>query len=322
MTNYLYNFYIQNFKRPPDPIINKYYEKLDNKIIENDLKIYLNQVKNGINYVSEKKLILAGLIRNNENNIPFLINFYDTLKSYFKKTIFLIVENNSIDKTREKLIQWNQKDESVIILCDYDQDENIAECELNNFEKVYNDKIPFSERIKKLSYLRNVYIDYIRKDSILIHFDYLIVFDLDLFGKFFMDGILHSFYYLGINDTISAISCNGLVQKKNKEYEYYDSFAYIDLNESIEWDTSFDKSSHDYDVLNYTTKKYMKNMKLDKVKSAFGGFCIYNLKKIIDTKAKYSYSKNNKLSCEHSHFHSFFDGVYVNPKMIFLIHSV
>ena len=63
-------------------------------------------------------------------------------------------------------------------------------------------------------------------------------------------------------------------------------------------------------------------MNIDKVTSAFGGFCIYRLQEIIKSKARYEYSRNNKLSCEHAHFHKKLNKLVVNPRMIFLIQSV
>jgi hypothetical protein len=295
-----------------------YYHDKHPKIIENDLVIYLNQVKNGQEIAKQQKLVLAGLIRNSQMNIPFIKKFYNDLKMQFLDSVFLIVENNSIDETRKGLLDWTQNDPSVIILCDREMIENQRNCQLPGFETFYTDKIPYSERIQKLSTLRNIYLEYIQKKF--LNYDLMAVLDLDLHGEFFMDGILQSIHHLKNHSSISAISCNGLVKNKNK-YNYYDSFAYIELGGVIEWDTSFDKSSHDYDVLNYTTKKYMKDMKLDQVLSAFGGFCIYNLSDIIKTNSSYSYSKNEKLSCEHSHFHKTLQNIYVNPRMIFLINN-
>ena len=312
----LYQFYLDNFGRLPDNIIINYYNRLHNKIVENDLRIYLNQVKDGIAAMRDKRLVLAGLIRNSKNNIPFIKSFYDELRSYFRGSVFLIVENNSSDGTRSALFNWKMNDPSIMILCDQDLVEDRRECVLGGFETFYVEKIPHSERIKKLSYLRNIYLKYAREK--LGDHDYLAVMDLDLKGNFFMDGILQSFHYMARNPSISAISCNGLIKDK-KKYKYYDSFAYVELGGSIEWDTTFDKSSHDYDVLEYTTKKYMRDLKMDRVVSAFGGFCIYHLNKLIQSEATYSYSRDEKLSCEHSHLHRQLDDVFVNPRMMFFI---
>ena len=57
-------------------------------------------------------------------------------------------------------------------------------------------------------------------------------------------------------------------------------------------------------------------MRVVKVLSAFGGFCVYRTSSII--KYKYDYSPD-KLSCEHSHLNSKFNFMYLNPRMVFLI---
>jgi len=325
MTNTLYNFYINNFKRAPDPISSKYYINKNESSLLSELAIYKNQVEKGLKYVQTKGIIFCGLVRNSEDNIPFLKNFYSTMKAICKKSVFIIIENDSIDSTREKLLQWKEEDPTIILLCDYNQDGNVKVCNISGHTQVYKDKTPHVARIRKLAYLRNIYIDYINYYLKNDDFDYMVVLDLDLNGNIFMDGILHSFYQLKMDLNISAIACNGMVKTGTSQesyFKYYDSFAFVELGETHEWNNEYDKYSHDEDVLNYVTQKYQNNMNLDEVTSAFGGFCIYNLEDIIKNKARYDYSKNSKLSCEHSHFHKNLNKIVVNPRMIFLIHSV
>ena len=80
MNNYYYDFYLVNFNRVPDTIIKTYFMNLDEKVIETELNIYYNQVKKGEIFVSKKKIILCGLIRNAKENIPFLKLFYEKIK--------------------------------------------------------------------------------------------------------------------------------------------------------------------------------------------------------------------------------------------------
>ena len=40
---------------------------------------------------------------------------------------------------------------------------------------------------------------------------------------------------------------------------------------------TFDKQNHDQDVIKYISQHYQKSLEMDKVMSAFGGFCIYSL---------------------------------------------
>ena len=320
LDNDITKFYIKHFNRKPDIITYNYYKKNINKFHE--LWEYKYDVEYGYRLFIKNKIILVGLIRDGIKNINYIMNVYQELKKKCNEIKFIIIENDSIDNTREKLLNYSKKDKNIIILCPDKKTINDKECKLNNYEIKEKDHNPKQPRIKKLSILRNFYIKYIFEQLNWKEYEYLFVFDLDLKGELYIDGIMHSICQINKNPTISGISCNGLIRNKNNyfnEYIYYDSFAYIEKNESIEWDIYFDKTSHDKYVSKYITTKYLESMDLDLVASAFGGFCIYNIKHIYDNRATYSYSKNeNKLSCEHSHFNKDLN-IYVNPRMLFLI---
>lgn len=323
LTASFHDLYLRHLKRPPDPIMIKYFSSRSNEVIETEINIYVRQVKEGAQSCLRYRTILAGLIRNAESNVPFLQETYRELKAIFSEIVFIIVENDSSDRTRSLLLEWAQNDASIIILCDNGLPKNLPSCQIQGHETFYKDKVPFVKRIQKLAHVRNVYLDYIYNDQRLSAFDYLCVMDLDLNGHLFLDGVFHSFYHMNRDPSISGIACNGMVHKKpiatSTPFTYYDSFAFVALGEPFEWSTEFDKFSHDQDVLLYTTKRYTTDMSLDHVSSAFGGFCIYKMQEILMRKAKYSFSKNNKLSCEHSHFHINLRKICVNPRMIFLI---
>lgn len=316
------DFYVRNFNRMPDIITARYLSQFDENGMEDECHLYFKQVKIGQHFVSSKKIILCGLLRNGEQNIGYLKKFYGLVKNICSETRFLIVENNSRDHTRGLLLEWAKMDPSIIILCDEGDPENKESCHILGFEHYYVEKIPDSLRIKKLAHLRNVYIDYIKHHQLDVSFDYFIVADLDLKGELYMDGLFHSFHYFFTKTGISAIACNGLLKKNKDVYEYYDSFAYVQLGEDFEWNFNTDKQLHDEDVLRYITEKYTQDMSLDRVLSAFGGFCIYDMNVIRQSKnARYHYSANDKLSCEHVHLHLHLKKMYVNPRMIFLIHQ-
>jgi len=321
LDNFHHDFYLRNFNRTLDPIMKKYFLNMNEQAIKNELYLYFKQVKLGEDFLSKKKIVIAGLIRNRADNIPFLKKFYSRIKQACRETKFIIVENNSMDDTRNVLLQWNHSDPSIIILCDNVHDVNKPNCDILGYEHYYVDKTPHIPRIKKLAKLRNLYLEYIRTHDEFKSFDYMMVFDLDLFGELFIDGILHSFYHFMMKKDISAICCNGMLKNLKNDFTYYDSFAYIALGENYEWNDEIDKSNHDLDVQKYITDKYSKNMNLDLVLSAFGGFCIYNLDHILNSKSAYDFSLSNRLCCEHTYFNMNLNKIYVNPKMIFLIND-
>jgi glycosyltransferase involved in cell wall biosynthesis len=315
----VFQFFLKNMDREVDPVTMRYFSKFNEATIEKELRNYANQCRIGKNYIQEKSVVVAGLIRNAEDNIGFLRSFYEDVKRSSKKTAFVIVENNSTDTTRERLLEWHAEDPTITVLCDADKPPNEPVCRLDGHEHFYQDKSPSTNRIQKLAYLRNIYIDYIKKTPELVGHDFLIVMDLDLQGRLFMDGIYHSFYHFEKEPDTSAIACNGTIRDANNRYVYYDSFAFAEIGDPIEWNTTFDKSSHDQDVLLYTTERYSRDMSLHKVASAFGGMCIYRMSELCQKKSRYSYSQDSRLSCEHVYFNKGFRNFYVNPKMIFLI---
>jgi len=317
--DYVYQFH-NYFYRYPDVITSYHYKTLNERQQMKELMEYQRQVQIGKEYCLNQSIIIAGLIRNKVNNIPYLKDVYNTLKSHCQRILFLIIENNSTDDTRYELLQWANLDSSILLLCDKDEINQLS-CQISGYEQPITDSNPFSDRICKLSHLRNIYMNYIYKNISPNEYSFFIVKDLDLQGELFLDGIFHSFYELQIHPNIEAIACNGLIRDESSIYgwKYYDSFAYIQLHEQFYWNNPFDKHSHDEEISKYLLPKYIHDMKMDKVISGFGGFCIYRLSSLFHRKPFYSCSRENQLVCEHSYFHSFFSNVYVNPKLIYLI---
>lgn len=314
------SFFQKNLNREPDVISSHYYDQLKKSQMEKELLIYKNQVERGKQYSKTLKICIVGLIRNSIHNISYLQSFYQKMKSNFLETTFIIVENDSNDNTRVELLKWANLDKSVIILCQSDEI-NKETCSITGFESIITENHPYPSRICRLSQLRNIYLDYIYKNYDTNDLQYLFVKDLDLSGDLYIDGLFHSMDCFSQNSHIQAIACNGLVPDTKYPFgmKYYDSFAYVELYENYQWDNSFDKQSHDEEILKFICQKYVNHMELDHVRSAFGGFCIYRYESLFRTKPMYECSKNNKLSCEHSHLNSKLKNVYVNPKMIYSI---
>jgi hypothetical protein len=316
----LVQFFMKHFNREPDLLSSLYYHNISEMQMNKELILYKNKVDIGKDFLKTKKIILTGLIRNKISNINYLKLFYNDLKNYCNKIIFIIVENDSDDNTRIELLKWTNFDDSIILLCENDEI-NKTVCNIKGFEIPILESHPFPNRICKLTYLRNLYINYIYQKFSMNDFDYLFVKDLDLNGNLFLDGLFESMYYFKNDGNISGIGCNGLIKdiKYSHGIKYYDSFAYVELNDNHIWDNDFDKQSHDEDVLKYIVQKYINNLKLDHVLSAFGGFCIYNMTHLFNIKPFYDCSKDNKLFCEHAYFNKQLLNIYVNPKMIYMI---
>ena len=270
-------------------------------------------IAKGVQEMAKSKVVVTGLIRNGSTIFDSMKTKLEQLCKHFGEYKILIVENDSTDDTRLKLLNWAQNDKRVIILgCGV----NSKECVLNLPRTIEHS--PDRDRIAKMAYLRNLYIDYITK--YLSNYDYLLTTDLDIEGNIFSDGLADTFHKFRDNDQIDSISANGVdLNFRFNNFDvrhYYDSFAIKFLGDKIGFDTMKEKIAHDNDI----TQKFKPRLGDDlvKVKSAFGGLAIYRIPSIIKRKSKYDYSKT-LLACEHEFFNQSLPNNYVNPNMIVLV---
>lgn len=307
------------FQRPMDMVHFAYYKKMTNNLnsgkslhfIKNDLKNYSKEVEEGVQKARNSKIVIAGLLQNGAYQIPELMERCKKMTSYFKDYRVIILENNSIDSSRKDLLEWAKQDDRVKILCQDPYVANTDECRIEG-SSGEKDTSPMPHRIQKMATLRNIYLDHIYhyyKD-----FDYLCVMDMDLEGDLFMDGFIHGIGLL--NPKIDAIACNGMMKTDEKNgFYYYDSFAYLEDNDTPYMVDMSQKSEHDHYVHIYMTQLYHSQMIPDRVQSAFGGCVIYNLRSMI--KSRYGFS-DTYFMCEHTFFHQG-KNLYIDPRMIFLI---
>jgi glycosyltransferase involved in cell wall biosynthesis len=316
--------FMKHLDRSIDPVHTHYYNiKTSNlslersrKMIQEDLVEYSGQVEEGRHHAEHSRIVIAGLIQNGAFQIKELIQRCNEIVTKFKDYRIVIVENNSTDGTREFLLEWSREDSKVLILCQDPFQTNNEECDLTNlFERMDpTDHSPQPSRIKRMAFLRNVYLEHIQ--HYYNDFDYLCVMDLDLKGSLFTDGFLHSIHLLNNKKTnMDAIMGNGMLLREKDEFFYYDSFAHVEENEPIMWENAADKAQHDTFVHMHITHRYSSQMVPDKVTSAFGGIALYKIASIL--KRRYNYSAEY-LCCEHSFFHESMH-VYVNPRFLFLI---
>ena len=293
------------FFRPIDPFREKCLQSMSEKDSLALIQNYHQEMKIGYQSLAQKKIIVTGLIYNAQQQIPRLQKWFETLKTHCKECHIVIVENNSIDFTRQACEAWQMMDPyHVHLVC------NERFCD-RKFDIVDN-KGPDAERIQKMAFLRNLYVEYI-SSTFSVDFDHVFVMDFDLQGTLFWDGIFHTMYQFETQKNIDAIACNGIVAGT---LLYYDSFAYARDPGELRWTNRIDKYNHDEDVLRYIASEYQSSQELDKVSSAFGGFCIYKFASFCQS--KYGFEQN-KFTCEHCIFHEKFKNMFVNPNMVFYI---
>lgn len=242
----------------------------------------------GKKHTSKSKALIATCVRDCSSRIKFLKRNYYYFKRHFEEVKLLVMENNSSDNTRNKLLSLRKNINMDILGCGV----NMPICEL----KVNNIRTGVKpNRVRRMSYVRNILLRHIKQ--IQHDYDYCILIDGDINCKIHDNGFFESMYYLQKYKDIDAIACFG-VEDNCVFRNFYDGYAYDKSNKSTYLDN----------MVSQYTSFYMKN--LVKVKSAFNGIAIYKLP--FDEKIKYS---EHTLSCEHISFNKHLN-MYMNRNFV------
>ena len=271
------------------------------------------------------KVVFAGCARNCANYLPKTLENIRYYGSYFEDYHTVIVENGSKDTTRE-ILNKNQNKNDNFLFCDH-----------------FN-QLPY--RGQRLERGRNLIIETIKKNKKLISCDLFIMLDLDDIGtyKINSDDIKYSIKFLYSKEDIAGVFAN-------QEGLYYDIWTLRDDNYCKDdfWAEVFkflikNKNSSEQisknlldqakvEVIDKKILSFKKNSPPILVKSAFGGFGIYKMKKVLKNKNKYQgiqnfdvYTKDNKKinvnyqKCEHVNFNEGFadqnSKLYILPHLI------
>ena len=236
--------------------------------------------------IRNKNLILCTCVRDAEDNIININKVYRDFAKYFNKVKLLVMENDSKDKTRKKLLDLKSYIDIDLVGCGLNS--NVCNMKLNNDRTSRNYK-----RFRRMAIIRNELISHVKK--IQSDYNYCVIFDGDTNINIDTNGLLESMYHLEYNKHIDAISCYGLGYASlftlNK---IYDGIAY--------------KPVHNDNLINLLTTFRLND--LTKVKSSFNGLCIYKLP--FTDKMKYDIKTKE---CEHISFNKNFN-IYLNPKFV------
>lgn len=242
--------------------------------------------------MNNKNIIIAALARNCEAPLRTNIPLIESLRTRFLWSQVVVVENDSIDGTKDLLNYWKANYKNVeIISNDYGiqtiPDQNDSTNPLNSYQ-----------RIDKMVFYRNLYLDFIKKNKHPI--DLVIIIDIDVI-KISLTGLLDVIN--SFDNKTGAIFSNGMSVMKTPfglSEIYYDTFAvweYPMLNEF----------SHSTESLAKTFKSINKNVKKSSrysVISAFGGVGVYNYHAIRNLRYKTVPNPLNpqEAICEHIPF--------------------
>jgi len=268
----------------------------------------MNKVTINRKNLSNKTIIICGIVRDCAINLSKNINTIEKLCMSFKDYQIVLFENDSKDNTKSVLQQLAIKNKKVhISINTLSNEPSIPESENTQFYK-YNT----FKRIERMAYYRNKYIEYIEENN--LKSDYIMVVDLDV-SKIYFEGIISSF---NSEQTWDVITANGYALSPKLKRRYFDTYALYECGmESI-------PQTSESLMKNQFKWGFMKNgMPLFKVYCAHGGISIYRYEVIKNLRYTviYNNDKNIEVRCEHYglmkqiHEKGYHD-IYINPSML------
>lgn len=284
---------------------------------EKELKLISTK---GFEIAKNKRMIICTLLRDAANKINEIRKRSESIGKMFADYRILVVENDSSDGTRKKLLKWKKENPRVIILgCGVDQ--NV--CRLRSASSKTDGHGVDRKRIQKMVTLRNIYLDFIKNSSVLRNFDYTTVWDLDIVGSVYLDGVANTIAQFEKISSANAICGYGMYRWGFLKL-YYDTYAHIDFGDKFHIDL---KTLHDLKK-GIGISKYKRGHPLIPVVSCFSGFTIYKTSSLLNDNVRYDMSHPDKnLECEHvrlnrklGEFNSPTQpSVYLNPSMIHFV---
>lgn len=268
--------------------------------------------KEGKEYMKTKRVVISGLLRNTASRIPEIERRVEALGNLFYDYRVLVVENDSTDNSRELLLEWSKRNPKVTILgCGY----NANNCSLG-FKPTEGHSV-YRSRIEKMVYLRNIYLEEIKNNY--SDYDYAIVWDFDIVGSVYLDGIQNSFGYLKKDPNLDVMCSYGIYSWGPMKL-FYDTYATLEKGDNFHIDN---KKSHDLRKGIGMGLRYNRGDPPVRVISCFSGFAIYRIQSILHPSVYYDMTskEDNNLECEHVVLHKRMKNsvIKMNPNMIHLV---
>lgn len=240
-----------------------------------------------------KNIVIAALARDCEESLKVNISLIESFRTQFLSSQVVVIENDSIDKTKELLNDWKLSSNNVAIISnDYETSTIPGKSDL-----ILN-PMTSSQRIEKMVFYRNIYLDYI--NEIKQPIDLVIVIDIDIL-EISLPGLIN--VIKSFNDQTGAIFANGISVMKTAlglSEIYYDIFAVYEYPQKNEFSHSPESLGKTFKSINQKIKR----VPFYKVISAFGGVGVYNYEAIKGLRYKNVLNPLNEKEsiCEHIPF--------------------
>jgi hypothetical protein len=222
------------------------------------------------------------LARDCENSLHRNISYIEEYRSQFRHSIVIIIENDSIDGTKEIIKRWEQESEGVIALC-----QNHPEWS-------------GLDRVSRIAHCRNEYMNILREQK--EAYDYVIVIDMDVeLCNVDFKGVINK-----APSDFSALFANGRYYLSLLNYRipsfYYDLYAYVPYNSPI-----IEFKGRELGENGDALERLLKKQEYVLCNSAFGGLAIYRteaIQNLMYRTAPNHRSNKYALLCEHVLFNA------------------
>lgn len=268
----------------------------------NDKKLFSEGVKKAGNY----NLAVCSIVRDCEKNLRKNIVVIDKIRSYFKESVVIVFENDSIDKTKEVLQHWSKRDKNVFVETQQNQGITIPPNDMEGVNKYFS-----WFRLSKLAGYRNNYLD--KLEALEFEPDFVIIVDLDV-ARIYPDGVINS---MALADQWDVVCSNSISLSPKLKWRYHDTYALVELGkESVpQTEESIRENAMRWSFLR-------EGQPLIPVYSAFGGLAIYRYEAIKSLRYWVALNHDKRVEARNEHFTFFqdirargFTRIYINPAM-------
>lgn len=267
----------------------------------------------GSAYYAGKTIVICGLVRDAAQNLDQTLSRVYNLVYLFKDYRIIILENDSKDTTREILLAHAHNDPKFMVLgCGV----NSPQCKLDLPST--NGGMSYS-RISKMVNLRNQYLDFV--ESKFPSFDLMAVWDLDIDGILYLDGVLDTGALFAADETksretgkfqVDGIAAQGFRLSecfRGSVLTYGDSYAYMD-----KLLIGLPKRARALFLSTFPGYPYYAR----RVDSAFNGFTLYRMSSLRGKRYKTWTDEHDEVVCEHRGLHQGLN-IWINPRMVHIM---
>lgn len=260
-------------------------------------------------------VIICSIVRNAEKGLIKNIPIIDELCKHFIDYKIIVYENDSIDGTKNLLLQWkNRNPEKIhISINNTDASKTIPKAIDVNGNPFFSVK-----RIEKMVHLRNHYMEYIEKYN--WKADYIIVVDLDV-AQLNLQGILSSFAAKNEWDAVTAFGYSTSPKFRRRYHDTYALTLWGD-EDAPQTEEKIKRLADEFGNIDFT-KKWIR------VFSAFGGLAIYKYDAIYGLRYQLINNEDARVEVKCEHYSIYkqmkergYDNVYINPSMILKYQNV